>query len=362
MKVKPEPWQQYSPKQNTLMMKSNMTEPLPRKATTPESEEDAHGGPAAAAAEKGGMKKKRKRGGRIDGKPAFQHLGRKARGGKCLPKHGNAVEKERGAIDSGDNPDLEGLGRNFRAMGGRNLPKHGNAPNRGDVHSIKTGDNPPFKHMAKQPAMDYPKVGHIKYHAKTMDRFKANENPDWVGKMRSSKAKGGGTGDKGDEVEKKDMSANDKPVKGFDEDTGKKVSPDHRAAKGGRISRADGGRTVKGKGGTKVNIIVMPQGGGQPGGAAVMPPRPAMPPPAPPPRPPMPPGGMPPGGMPPGGVMPVGVPMGGGAPPPGAGPAPGMPMRASGGAVHKYPEMHYAGCGGLGRLEKIQKYGKNSEP
>lgn len=119
------------------------------------------------------------------------------------------------------------------------------------------------------------------------------------------------------------------------------AKPRHRMDRKGYA----GGGAVKGSKGTKVNVIVMPQGGGAGGGAPPpMPPHPPMPPPgaippAPPPKPPM----MAPGGP--------GAPMTpGGAPPP-------MMGRAKGGRV----DMEAGSGGGLGRLEKIKEYGKNAK-
>lgn len=98
---------------------------------------------------------------------------------------------------------------------------------------------------------------------------------------------------------------------------------------------ARGGATKAKKGGTTVNVVIAPSGQQQPQKVPVPVPSPGgggMPPP----RPPMG-GGAPPGAM----------------PPPGGGMPPRPPMKR-GGEVKKYD----AGAGGgLGRMEKIKKYG-----
>ena len=121
---------------------------------------------------------------------------------------------------------------------------------------------------------------------------------------------------------------------------------------GGRLARASGGKTGKGK--MNVNIIIstgskgqgpqpgMPGGplGTPPGGLIAAPPPPSAPPPALPP-PPMPMGG-PPGAM-------GGAPMGG---------MPPMPRRSGGrtghGVYRTYKDMDAGSGGGLGRLEKVE--------
>jgi hypothetical protein len=114
-----------------------------------------------------------------------------------------------------------------------------------------------------------------------------------------------------------------------------------------RPGRKKGGRSGKGD----VNIII-----GQKPEQPMMPPQSAMPPMMPPPRPPMmpPQGAMPPapsaGGMPPG-VMPPGAP--GGA----AGIPPQLMRKKGGRAEHPDTDYDYGAGGGLGRLEKIAKYG-----
>lgn len=118
---------------------------------------------------------------------------------------------------------------------------------------------------------------------------------------------------------------------------GGKVEGDAPRHRMDRPHRASGGK-VNGKG-TKINIIIAPQGGaGAAPGGPPMPPPGAMPPPT---------AIRPPMGAPP--------PMPPGAPPPGGMPPPGM-MRNSGGRVHMT-----AGSGsGDGREEKIRAYGKNA--
>ncbi len=103
------------------------------------------------------------------------------------------------------------------------------------------------------------------------------------------------------------------------------------AARMDRAPRAAGGRTPKGK--TTVNVIVAPQGGGQPAAPMAMPP-----------------GGAPPM-VPQRPLMPPAAPAPGAMPPPGMGtPPPGMMARKTGGRVN----MDAGAGGGLGRLEKIK--------
>jgi hypothetical protein len=112
------------------------------------------------------------------------------------------------------------------------------------------------------------------------------------------------------------------------------------APTGGRLAKADGGRTKKGA----VNIVIA-VGGHKPEGGAGGPPGPMGPPLAHPPIPPQPVGG-----------AAVGVAPNGGMPMPGGAPPMQMPPpnmgRKHGGSVK-----HAAG-GGEGRLDKIRKYGK----
>jgi len=291
-----------------------------------------------------------KRGGHVKGDDAHHHAGRKARksGGKAITadslinrdvreaneeragtKHVGAFNKG-GAAKHPDEAEDRALirkmvkpeARTGKADGGEKwiskAIKHPGALHK-SLH-VPAGKKIPAKKLEKAAHSDKPKLAKRAHLAETLKGMHKAHGGDCTchrcmgGKMTKSH------GGQAEEV------------------TGTRPT-------GGRTARATGGKAGKGK--MNVNIIIAGHGHHDQQ-------QPMMPPAAQPaapvtmPRPPMPPAGGPPmGGMP----MPVPMPMQAAAPPPANVP----PMRASGGGV--FPRMENGGGGGLGRLEKIRKYG-----
>jgi hypothetical protein len=192
------------------------------------------------------------------------------------------------------------------------------------VISLKKGGMAKWEGSAKDEAQDKKLA---KKHHMTMKAWEASKMDEKHDKQKSMKGlkKGGRAG----------MSVSDGEIEGT-------------RPTGGRLARKHGGKAAKGKTAIHINI-----GGGQTPMGGMKPPMPPMGPPVGGPPPMAPPPMAPPSGGPPMG----GPPAGGGAP---AGLPPGLAQliqgRKSGGRT--YPKMEFGAGSGEGRLEKIEKYGK----
>lgn len=313
-----------------------------------------------------------KTGGKVDGEAAKTNLSRAPRGNIGLANTNQRVaneerdgEKHVGGFKSG--------GRTGKNNGGPSLNQYGKPITQSDLdrYASTTEQTAPSKLAPKtsirpmtrsdaeaQRMLDSENDGMPMKRGGKAEKFEGSAKDEAQDKKLAAKR-----GVSMKEWEASDADAKhdkQKSMKGLKH--GGKADDDHDEgctckACGGRMGRATGGRA---KGKTNIVINVMPHSGSKPA-AGIQPPMPPV-------------GGPPPmgGGMPP---PPMHMPPGLGAalagaagagpmPPPGgpgAGPMPPpgpMMARKDGGKV--YPKMKFGAGSGKGRLEKIDKYGKNA--